>query len=246
MDGPGIRRRRGRVDALAGLDSLDLRHLRRGGLPARGGPLVAYRRADPDHPHGITPHLLETSAGSCTLDARPGGPRRADRRSHRPSARVAAARSRRWIMDLACRTRALRLVEPAAVRSKSHGPGGLAFRVEPQPDRSWRTGYHGAAGPRLHDRHALPLLEFPGDRPLAMVLGLGRDGGTGLFVQVHHGTVSPAPGSGLVARQLVPIGLQRLAGPLPRHAARLPWEWPATFWCCLPPTSRSPDSPRCL
>src|SRR5208337_3336166 len=105
---------------------MDLCHLRRGGLLARGGPVVAHRRADRDHPHGLAPHILEVAASACALDARPAGPPRADRRPDWPSARVAAARPRRGAVDLADSASSLRLLEPAAVWPQGDAPGGLA------------------------------------------------------------------------------------------------------------------------
>ena len=194
---------------------MDLCHLRRGGLLARGGPVVAHRRADRDHSHGLAPHILEVAASACALDARPAGPPRVDRRPDWPSARAAAARPRRGAMDLAGSASALRLLEPAAVWPQGDGPGGLALRAEPQPDRPRRTGNNGAAAPGLHDRHALPVLELPGYRPAALVLGLRGDGRIGLLLQVHHGAVPPNSGGDLVAGRLA---ARRPRKPLPRHA----------------------------
>ncbi len=152
-----------------------------------------------DHPDGLAAHILEAPAGARILDARPAGPSRADRRPDWPSAGVAATGPRRGALDLAGCTCALCRLEPQAVWPQGNGSGRLALRAQPQPDRPRRTGNDGAAAAGQQHRHALPVLDLPGNRPSTLVLGLRGAGRAGFLVQVYHRTLPSNPSRDLVA-----------------------------------------------
>ena len=142
-----------------------------------------------------------------------------DRRSHRPSARVAAARSagRSWIWL-------------AALGLCAGGAGGFMVQ-EPWP---WRPGFELSPNLIAHGKVTmeLPVLAFTTAMLFLFWSSWKPAAGDGSGPRPRWADwpslasspryCFPTPGSYLVARQLVPLGLQRLAGSLPRHAEDCP------------------------
>ena len=159
---------------LRGDDPRELGDLRRGRLPPGGGALVAHRAAGRDHADGLAPDVLEAPAGARCSGYSIGwdAVRSSTTRSGtRPSCCPWSARGP---SGSGSRPSGSRPGGPPALRQPGDGPGRLALRAEPEPDRPRRARDDGAAARGLHHGHALPLLDLPDHRLPALRSGPRR------------------------------------------------------------------------